>query len=144
IAKNCSFITWQIHTATGNSLFRREHHRRIEHILTSLEPGVLVENQCWFGGGTAISLLNGEYRESVDIDFLVSDYDCFRRMREIAGDNLDGLSTRPLELSRSVRADRYGIRAQVLVNDVSIKFEIVHEGRIALDVPKPSQAICGI
>lgn len=69
-------LAWQIHTATDNSLFRRRHHQRIEHIITSLEPGVLVENQCWLGGGTATSLLKGEYRESVDIDFLVSDYDC--------------------------------------------------------------------
>lgn len=125
-------------------MFRRERHRHIEHILTSLEPGVLVDNQCWFGGGTAIALLNGEYRESVDIDFLVSDYACFRRLREIAGNNLDGLSTRPLDLSRPVKADRYGIRTHVLVNEVPIKFEIVHEGRIALDAPKPSQSICGI
>ncbi|MBM3349738.1 MAG: nucleotidyl transferase AbiEii/AbiGii toxin family protein, partial [Betaproteobacteria bacterium] len=32
-----------------------------------------MAHQCFFGGGTAITLRHGEYRESVDIDFLISD-----------------------------------------------------------------------
>ena len=35
-----------------------------------------------FGGGTAISLRHGEFRESVDIDFLTCDLAGYRRLRE--------------------------------------------------------------
>ncbi|WP_255343899.1 nucleotidyl transferase AbiEii/AbiGii toxin family protein [Methylibium sp. T29-B] len=53
-------------------MFERPHHRRIATILAALDADVLVANDCLFGGGTAMALRYGEYRESVDIDFLVS------------------------------------------------------------------------
>jgi hypothetical protein len=40
---------------------------------------------CYFGGGTAMALRYGEYRESVDIDFLVSDLAGYREMRQLLG-----------------------------------------------------------
>lgn len=54
-------------------MFERPHHQRIALILRALNAPLLRENHCLFGGGTAIALRYGEYRESVDIDFLVSD-----------------------------------------------------------------------
>ena len=54
-------------------MFERPHHQRIAHVLSALDGGVLAQLSCWFGGGTCIALKFGEYRESVDIDFLVSD-----------------------------------------------------------------------
>lgn len=54
-------------------LFERLHHQRIAHVLGALNGPLLRANNCLFGGGTAIALRYGEYRESVDIDFLVSD-----------------------------------------------------------------------
>lgn len=53
-------------------MFERPHHQRIAQVLRALNAPLLRENQCLFGGGTAIALRYGEYRESVDIDFLVS------------------------------------------------------------------------
>lgn len=110
-----------------------------------LDGPLLAEHNCWFGGGTAIVLANGEYRESVDIDFLVSDQQSYRQLRQIVRDRgLDALATRELELGRTPSVDGYGIRASVLVAGVAIKFEIIHEGRIELDTPSPTDEICGV
>lgn len=54
-------------------MFERPHHQWIAQVLASLDDALLHRYQCWFGEGTAISLRRGEYRESIDIDFLVSD-----------------------------------------------------------------------
>lgn len=59
-------------------MFEHLHHRRIAQVLESLDGPLLKENQCLFGGGTAIALRYGEFRESVDIDFLVSDLPSYR------------------------------------------------------------------
>ena len=53
--------------------FEHPHHQRIAHVLGALDAATLRQHGCLFGGGTCITLLYGEYSESVDIDFLVSD-----------------------------------------------------------------------
>ncbi|MFT4010728.1 MAG: nucleotidyl transferase AbiEii/AbiGii toxin family protein [Nocardioidaceae bacterium] len=114
-------------------------------VLSSLDPALLVEHNCWFGSGTAIVLANDEYRESADIDFLVSDQQSFRALRQVVRDHgLGGLSLRELDVPRMPRVDGYAIRASVFATGVPIKFEIVHESRIKLDVPSPEQQICGV
>ena len=126
-------------------MFSRLHHQRVAEVLSMLNAPLLAEHNCWFGGGTAIVLANGEFRESVDIDFLVSDQQSYRQLRQIVRDRgLDTLATRELELARTPAVDRYGIRASVLVTGVAIKFEIIHEGRIDLDTPSPDDEICGV
>lgn len=110
-----------------------------------LDAPLLAEHNCWFGGGTAIVLGNGEFRESVDIDFLVSDQRSYRQLRQIVRDDgLDALVTRELQLGRTPSVDGYGIRTSVLAAGVAIKFEIIHEGRLDLDTPSPEDEICGV
>mgnify|MGYP006158236207 CR=1 FL=1 len=46
--------------------------------------------------------------------------------------SLGPLLTQAMPLARAVRADRYGIRTFLMVDDVPIKFEIVREDRIPL------------
>jgi hypothetical protein len=41
-------------------LCSRPHHQRIQRILASLNPDLLLRNQCLFGGGTAIVLTHGD------------------------------------------------------------------------------------
>lgn len=129
-------------------LFEREHHRNVALVLQSLEPGVLAECRCWFGGGTAMALRYGEYRESVDIDFLVSDLDGYRKLRQVlVGAGGLGPLLRPgmtLPLQRELRADQYGIRTQVSCGSSNIKFEIVLEARISFEVPGDDDRICGV
>ncbi len=129
-------------------LFERPHHQAIATVLEALNADLLADNHCLFGGGTAIALRYGEYRESVDIDFLVSDLAGYRRLRQLLT-GPDGLAsiTRPmaaLRAVREVRADQYGIRTIVGVGDMNIKFEIVLEARIQLASPDPACNICGI
>lgn len=110
-----------------------------------LDAPLLAEHNCWFGGGTAIVLANDEFRESVDIDFLVSDQHSYRALRQIVREQgLGALATRALALGRTPSVDGYGIRTSVLVAGVAIKFEIIHEGRINLDTPSPEDQICGV
>jgi len=129
-------------------LFEREHHRRVAQVLAALDAPWLAQQQCWFGGGTAIALRFGEFRESVDIDFLVSDLAGYRALRQRAT-TLAGLQAlaRPghtLHALREVRADQYGIRTLLAVEGVPIKFEIVLEARIPLQTPSSTDAVCGV
>lgn len=130
-------------------MFERPHHQRIAHVLASLDGTVLRQHGCLFGGGTCIALRYGEYRESVDIDFLVSDLVGYRELRQLLT-GPDGLApithehALPLVALRDVRADQYGIRTQVQMDGQAIKFEIVREGRIALAPPGPLDLVCGV
>jgi len=130
-------------------VFERLHHRRIASVLSALDGRLLREANCLFGSGTAIALRCGEYRESVDIDFLVSDVASYRSLRKllIGPAGFAGLlragSTAFIQ-ARECRADQYGIRTSLLVADQPIKFEIVLEARIALEVPAASDEVCGI
>jgi len=135
-------------TAQGACLFEREHHRRIASVLEALDADKLLANRCLFGGGTALALRYGEYRESVDIDFLVSHREGYGQLRQwlTGAAGLDAIARQGATItqSREVRADQYGIRTLIRVNDVEIKFEIVLEGRITLDPPSADDRICGV
>jgi predicted nucleotidyltransferase len=109
----------------GGSLFEREHHRQVAAVLESLNADLLVEHACLFGGGTAIVLTHGEYRESADIDFLVSSLAGYRTLRQLvtSGRGLQALARTgaSLEQAREVRADQYGLRTRVRALGTEIK-----------------------
>jgi hypothetical protein len=132
-------------------LFERAHHQRIAKVLLSLDAEQLLAHDCYFGGGSALALSLGEYRESVDIDFLVSSIEGYRALRQrLSGPQGMACVVRPgmrLSPAREVRTDQYGIRTMLLMDGVGIKFEIVLEGRIKLDAPQtngPAESICGV
>ena len=96
-----------------------------------------------------MALRFGEYRESVDIDFLVSDVSSYRQLRQLltGPGGLAAITQKnapPLVQAREVRADQYGIRTMLLVAGQSIKFEIILEGRIALSAAAAEDEICGV
>lgn len=130
-------------------MFERPHHRRIAQLLRALDADRLRACGCLFGGGTAMALRFGEYRESVDVDFLVSDPAGYRELRSLLREGRDlgaiaraGVAAPVCE--HVIRADQYGIRTRVLVGDTPIKFEIVSEGRIELDAPGAGDEILGV
>jgi hypothetical protein len=126
-------------------LFERPHHQRIARVLDALDADSLVRARCLFGGGTAIALTHGEFRESVDVDFICSFVDGYRELRNAVGANdLGPLLAKPLDLLRPPRVDHYGIRCAFLVDNVAVKFEIIFEGRIELDPPIKEDRICGV
>lgn len=127
-------------------MFERPHHRRIARVLAALNGPLLREANCLFGGGTAMALRFGEYRESVDMDFLVSDLAGYRSLRQLlTGEaGFSGLLRSGGEgfaLANGVRADQYGIRTVLLVDGQPIKFEIVLEGRISFQAPGEADQI---
>ena len=65
-------------------MYSRQHHQKIAHALALLNAPLLRDHDCYFAGGTAIALMFDEYRESVDIDFLVSNLVAYRHLRELA------------------------------------------------------------
>ena len=133
-------------------MFEREHHRRVASVLQALDARLLHAHQCLFGGGTALALRHGEYRESVDIDFLVSHREGYRALRQLLSGSagMQAICRADVNLSmvfsqtREVRADQYGIRTMLRVADVEIKFEIILEARITLDAPGADDLLCGV
>jgi hypothetical protein len=117
-------------------------------VLESLDGDLLKHHNCLFAGGTAIAMRYGEYRESVDIDFLVSDLASYRYLRNsVREQGLQALmkSTNAGQLQTSdIRSDQYGIRTKVFVEGKPIKFEIVLEGRIDLAKPGKKDSILGV
>lgn len=65
------------------ALFERPHHQSVAQVLSALDGPLLRENKCLFGGGTLIALRYGEYRESVAIDFMVSDRAGYRTLPQL-------------------------------------------------------------
>lgn len=126
-------------------MYSRPHHQRIQRILEALNPDLLLRNQCLFGGGTAITLTHGEYRESVDVDLIVSSKDGYRELRGLVNSQgIEALMKRPVPLRREARIDQYGIRCAFDVDGEAIKFEIVFEGRVELQDPLPEDRVNGV
>lgn len=130
-------------------MFERPIHKRIAQILGALNGAILKKHNCFFGGGTAIVLRFGEYRESVDVDFLLSDMVNYRSLRQLLTGS-DGINAillpgkPPLKQLRDIRADQYGMRTILALAEQPIKFEIVLEGRIKLALPSAKDEICGV
>ena len=129
-------------------MFERAHHQRIAMILTCLDGELLRRHGCLFGGGTAIALLYGEYRQSLDVDFLVSGAEGYRKLRALLAHRADiapiirnGVVA-PFR-SREIRADQYGIRTMIEAGGAAIKFEIVREARIEFAAPGRVR-LCGV
>ncbi len=113
-------------------MFKRPHHQRIAFLLSKFNTELLNEAMTFFGGGTAITLLLDEYRESVDIDFICSSKEGYRLLRNTVSQDLGALLIEPVKHLREVRADRYGIRTFLEVDDIPVKVEIVFEDRIQI------------
>ncbi|MCT6735255.1 nucleotidyl transferase AbiEii/AbiGii toxin family protein [Rhodococcus qingshengii] len=126
-------------------MFSRDHHNLIETVLESLNSELLRDTSCYFGGGTAIALRFGEFRESIDVDFMVSSAAGYRTLRElIKSSGFKSIMVHQVPLVRDPVADQYGIRAILDVGGTPIKFEIVSEGRISFEIPGRDDEVCGV
>lgn len=115
-------------------MFERTHHQRIEKLLHAFDSELLAQTQCYFGGGTAIALQLNEYRESVDVDFICSFNEGYRKLRNTVTEaSLGALLTTDIAHLRPVRFDQIGIRTVLEVDGTPIKLEILSEGRISVE-----------
>ena len=114
-------------------MFRRPHHQRIALLLRAMDAELLTQAKCYFGGGTAIVLQLGEYRESADIDFLCSDKQGYRVLRNaIAAPTLGTVLRMPVKHLRDVRTHRDKISTYLEIDGMPIRVEFVLEARIEL------------
>lgn len=115
-------------------MFNRPHHQRVAKILKAFNSDLLQEAKCYFAGGTAIVLSLGEYRESLDVDFLCASNEGYRLLRNTVSEHsLGALLHEPIKHLREVRADRYGVRTVLEVEGIPIRVEFVSEARITID-----------
>ena len=120
-------------------MFELEHHKKVMTILNALRSDFFSEISAYFGGGTLLTLLYGEYRLSRDIDFICPVGKGYRLLRSAIYDkNYKAVfkDFSNITLPREIRADQYGVRFAVMVEDIPIKFEIIAEGRISLESPE--------
>jgi hypothetical protein len=104
----------------SESRFTRPGHVAVARVLDALDTEFLTKARCYFGGGTRCVLELGEYRESRDIDFLCADRVGYRALRETVTDqSLGAIARGHMEFAREVRADQYGIRTFVKIDDVA-------------------------
>ncbi|TPI10227.1 nucleotidyl transferase AbiEii/AbiGii toxin family protein [Mesorhizobium sp. B4-1-3] len=113
--------------------FGKPEHRIIAEALGLMDRDFLTATQCWFGGGTAIVMKLGEYRRSLDLDFLCADASGYRELRTRASElGVRAFFPEPVEAVRDFQIDQYGLRAVVRFKGQPIRFEVVREGRIDL------------
>ncbi|PBC03061.1 nucleotidyl transferase AbiEii/AbiGii toxin family protein [Mesorhizobium sp. WSM3860] len=113
--------------------FRKPEHRIIAEALGLMDRDFLTTVQCWFGGGTAIVMKLGEYRRSLDLDFLCANANGYRELRTRASElGVRAFFPEPVQAVRDFQIDQYGLRTVVRLNGQPIRFEVVREGRIDL------------
>ncbi|MGB7441300.1 MAG: nucleotidyl transferase AbiEii/AbiGii toxin family protein [Coleofasciculaceae cyanobacterium] len=121
------------------SMVHLAQHQTILDILSQLNAIFLNQCKTYFGGGTLLALTYDEYRLSQDIDFLCSDSIGYRQLRQAVYESqYQALfqTTEGLIFPREIQANQYGIRFPIVVGDLSIRLEIVSEGRIELGSPE--------
>jgi len=113
--------------------FGKPEHRIIAEALGLMDRDFLTATKCWFGGGTAIVMKLGEYRRSLDLDFLCADAGGYRELRTRASElGVRAFFPEPVEAIRDFQIDQYGLRTVVRLKGQPIRFEVVREGRIDL------------
>jgi len=119
------------------TMFEMTYHQKIVTVLNCLRSDFFTEVSAYFGGGTLLTLLYDEYRQSNDMDFVCPVGPGYRQLRtEIYDKGFQAIfeDTSTIRLASEIRADQYGIRLAVGVEDIRIKFEIIAEARI---IPEP-------
>lgn len=119
-------------------MFNRDHHRAIAVVLNAFNPDYFYERRCYFGGGTLLALSFGEYRQSIDIDFLISDPDQIRLLRRDLHDRGYSVLFKKAEPKFPLRPDQPRVTRDKVVfavqpHDTPLKVEIIFEERIVLD-----------
>ncbi len=106
--------------------FKRARHHAIAQVLAHFDAAFLAKYGIGFGGGTRIAMELGEYRESLDIDFICPSTSSYRAVRQVVStSDLGSLLNSPLTLLREIRMDRYGIRTAIEHSGLSIKLEFL-------------------
>jgi nucleotidyltransferase AbiEii toxin of type IV toxin-antitoxin system len=108
------------------SKYSIKHHQIIGSALSNFNADFFCEHNIVFGGGTRIALELGEFRESVDIDFLCPDKKSYRVVREqVTNISLGHLVKEEFKYLRDIRADRDAVRTVIAYQGINIKVEFI-------------------
>lgn len=126
-------------------MFKHEHHRKLLSVLHRLRPEIVEACGLVFAGGTALAMEYGEYRLSRDLDFLAAG-EGYRHARGVLFDGGARALFRSTEAESvfsvgEARRDAYAIRFPIHIGPDTIKMEIIHEARIALDEPRRLESL---
>lgn len=114
-------------------MFEHGPHQRIATLLRAFDRDLLEQAGCFFGDDTAIILALGEYRESVNVEFLCASAEGYRLLRNtVREDSLGALLTRPVPHVREVRASRYSVSTFLEVDGAPVRVEFMWEARIEI------------
>ena len=101
-------------------------HQVIESALRNFNADFFCVNNIMFGGGTRIALELGEFRESIDIDFLCANRASYRSVREqVTNLSLGKLVKYDFTYVREIRADRDAVRTIIKYGGITIKLEFI-------------------
>lgn len=120
-------------------MFELPQHRTVLAALEALDADTVTACALRFGGGTQLALEFGEYRLSKDIDFLCLALPDYRLLRErLHRSNYSALfnDRSRVGLPRELQLDRDAVRFPVVMDGVTLRFEIVVEARLSLDPPR--------
>ncbi len=123
-------------------MFERVQHELARNVLEAFDKSLLVQTASLFAGGTALTLLLGEYRESRNITFLIGDPAGYQALRKIALES--GLTTLlpGVPVVGTIKMDRFGVHATVSAEGLPIKIEFIEESRIGLS--RSHNLVCGV
>lgn len=62
---------------------KKEYFEKVKKFIKNLQEKVFLENQIYFGGGSAIALKYDEFRFSRDLDFLSSSKNGFYQLKNM-------------------------------------------------------------
>jgi hypothetical protein len=113
-------------------MFKRPHHQKIASVLKSMNVDLLTKAECYFAGGTAITLQINEYRESVDIDFICSSKEGYKLLRNSISHDLGNILTKPIKHIRDVRIEREKFSTFLDIEGTPIKIEFLAEGNTSI------------
>ena len=142
---------WRSISAAGGCLFERPHHRRIAaRARTRSTPTARRATPAGSAAAPRWRLRYGEYRESVDIDFLVSEREGLPRAARAAHRRRPACSRsrRPARCSRPrARCAPTSTASAPLLRSRQASTSSSRsccEGRIALEAPGAADRVCGV
>lgn len=107
--------------------------QRIAELLGAFDATLLENAECYLGGGAALVLALGEYRQLNNVNFMCASAEDYRLLRNTVQDtHLGALLTRSLPIVREVRTSAYVVSTFLKVQGAPIKVDFGWEIRVAI------------
>lgn len=112
----------------SNKQIKKEYFKKVKRFIKNLQEKIFLENQIYFGGGSAIALKYDEFRFSKDLDFLSSSKNGFYQLKNRIRE--DGISylLKNEELIKVIdcKTNNYKITILLEMEETPLKIEILH------------------